>query len=71
MAFLFYMEYYKDYYLNNKFIGSTISHLDRETFGFMGRKKEIFTDSFKLDNGKIIKPSTEYITELQLLCGRK
>lgn len=66
-------EYFKDYYLNNKYIGSKYfgKQKDREIFGFMGRKNETFNDDFKLDNGRLIRIGTIYITELQLICGKK
>lgn len=65
------MDCFKDYYLNNKYIGSKICDKDREIFGFMGRVSEHLPDEITLDNKKVIKPNSIVITELQILCVRK
>lgn len=64
--------YYKDYYLNNKYMGSRFhgNEPDRDICGFMGRKNEVLTDEIKLDNNRILKINITYQTELQIICKK-
>jgi hypothetical protein len=60
----------KDYYsLDKKYIGSLNSNKDRETYGFLGRKKEILENDIILRK-KIYKKGTELLTELFPLSGK-
>lgn len=62
--------YYKDYYVNRKFVGSIrIEEKDREVFGYTGRKEEVLTEDLVI-NKKKIKKGTTVVTELGVLCGR-
>lgn len=66
------MEYFKDYYVGNKYIGSRVCKTkDRQVFGFMGRLTAQVYKQIILDNGKKIKAGSTVTTELQILCGRK
>lgn len=62
--------FYKDYYVNNKFVGSLECEKDREEMGYNGRKKEILTESITFKNKKVIKANTEVMTYLYPLCGK-
>jgi len=62
--------YYKEYYINGKFIGFIKSEKDREIFGFYGQRKEIVLDTIILDNKRKIKKDTEVVTQLFPLNGR-
>lgn len=62
--------YYKDYYVNRKFVGTLrIEEKDREVFGYTGRKEEVLTEDLVI-NKKKIKKGTTVVTELGVLCGR-
>jgi hypothetical protein len=61
--------YYKEFYINSKFIGTLQSDKDREVIGYFGRKTETTTERIELDNKKVIKPNTEVVTMLYPLCG--
>ena len=58
--------YTKDYIINNKVVGT----IDREIYGYGGKRKEILTEDVVLKNKKIIKKGTEVTTELLPICGR-
>lgn len=62
--------YFKDYYVNGKFIGNIVCEKDRDVFGYYGRKKEILTEDIVFKNKKRIKKGEEVTTELQVLSGR-
>jgi len=61
--------FFKDYYIERKFIGSLICEKDREVFGAYGSKKEILTEDIILRKKKI-KKGTEVTTILNKLCGK-
>jgi len=61
--------YFKEYYINNKFIGTINCEMDREIIGYHGRKNEVLLDKIKLDNGKSIKKNIQVLTILYPLCG--
>jgi hypothetical protein len=63
--------FYKEYWIDNKFIGCIQCEKDREVFGFNGSKKEVPTEKIILDNKKTIRPFTEVTTYLFPLCGKK
>ena len=62
--------YFKEYYINGKFIGTLVCEKDRETLGYYGKSKEIIQDKIKLDNNKVLKQGTETETMLFPLCGK-
>lgn len=62
--------YYKEYYINNKYIGSVKCEKDRETIGYSGKINEATTSNITLDNKKVIKSNTEVTTLLYPLCGK-
>ncbi len=62
--------YFKDYYVNRKFVGSIlVNEKDREVYGYTGRKEEVLTEDIVI-NKKKLKKGTTVITELGVLCGR-
>lgn len=61
--------YFKDIYIGDKFMGYIVCDKDREEMGYMGRKTETATEDFKTSKTTIRK-GTEYVSELQRLCGR-
>lgn len=62
--------YYKEYYIENRFIGTLPSEKDREVVGYCGMIKEIVLNRLELQNKKVIKPNTEVVTILYPLCGK-
>lgn len=62
--------YFREYYVNNKFIGSVKCEKDRDKIGYDGRKTEITSIRIILDNKKTIKPNTEITTYIYPLCGK-
>lgn len=56
------MRYFKEYYVENKFIGTTNCELEGREIGYFGRKKEVLKDLLITDNKKKIKPNTEVLT---------
>ena len=62
--------FFKEYYINNKFIGSIKCEKDRDAFGFFGKKYEILTQDIKLSNNRIIKKGTNVETMLFNFCGK-
>lgn len=65
-----YYGYYKEFYLNGKYLGNINTDKDRDTIGYLGRKKELLTDIIILSNGKKLKANIEYETILYPLCGK-
>jgi len=62
--------YSKDFYNSEKkYIGSLKCELDREVYGYLGRKKEILQEDIILRKKKI-KKGTLVLTEVFPLCGR-
>ena len=62
--------YFKDYYVNRKFVGTVkVDEKDREVYGYTGRKEEVLTEDMVI-NKKKLKKGTTVITELGVLCGR-
>lgn len=62
--------YFKEYFVNNKFIGTIACEKDREEIGYAGRRKEILAETIILDKGKKIKANTEVVTAIYPLCGK-
>lgn len=63
--------YFKEYYINNKFIGLCDCNRDRDILGFFGEKNEVIDHDIVLSNKKIIKKGTKVKTVLHQLCGVK
>lgn len=62
--------YFKEYYLNNKFIGTLPCEKDREIIGYNGRQKEILKDKIVFKKNKSIKARTEVETVIYPLNGK-
>lgn len=62
--------YYKEYYLNGKYIGSIKTEKDREVIGYNGKLNENIDSVIILDNKKKLKLNTIYQTILYPLCGK-
>jgi hypothetical protein len=62
--------YYKEYYVNGKFIGTVLCDKDREVMGYNGKIVEVINDRLELQNKKVIKANTEVVTQLFPLCGK-
>lgn len=62
--------YYKEYYIDSKFIGTIRCELGEREIGYNGRLGEVVFEKMKLDNGKIIKPNTIVTTIIYPLCGK-
>ena len=62
--------YFKEFYVNKKFIGSIKCEKDRDDYGYKGRIKEILQVDLICDNRKKIKAGTEVYTYLYPLCGK-
>ena len=63
--------FFKEYYINDKFIGYLKTEKDRDIIGYNGRKNEIVDYDVILDNKKKIKAGTKVLTILYPLCGQK
>lgn len=63
--------YFKEYYVNNKYVGTLPSIKDRDIIGYNGKQKEMITTQIKFKNNKLIKKGTEVETFLYPLCGTK
>jgi hypothetical protein len=63
--------YFKEYYVNKKFIGIVICNKDRDVFGYSGSIVENLKDKIICTNGRIIKQGTQVMTYLYPLCGKK
>jgi len=62
--------YFKEYWVNKKFIGTIPCEDDGREVGYAGRKKEILTEDIMLSRGKKIKKGTEVVTAIYPLCGK-
>ena len=62
--------YFKEYYRDNKCLGTLKSEKDREVIGFEGKITEMVNEELMLDNKKKIKANTEVQTILYPLCGK-
>lgn len=62
--------YFKEYYLNGKYLGNIKTEKDRDIIGYNGKKEEILTQPLILDNKKKIKANISYTTILYPLCGK-
>lgn len=62
--------YFKEYYIDGKFIGTIKCNKDRDLIGYYGKTQEIINHSIKLENGKTIKANSKVETMLYPLCGK-
>lgn len=62
--------FFKEYYVNNKFMGTIAANKDRDIIGYNGRTKEVLKEMVQLDNKKKIKANIEVMTMLYPLCGK-
>lgn len=63
--------YYKEYWIENKFLGTLSCEKDRDEIGYAGRKKEILSEQIVLQNKRKIKAGTEVMTYLYPLNGKR
>lgn len=64
------MGYYKEYYINGKFIGFAACDKDRDTFGYYGKVLETVLQDVRLQNKKVIKARTTVETWIYPMCGK-
>ena len=62
--------YYKEYYIDNKYVGSIKCEKDRDVIGYSGKKNEVLDLEITLENKKKLKANIEYQTILYPLCGK-
>lgn len=62
--------YYKEYWVNSKYIGYTKCKKDRDVIGYYGAKNETTTEAVTLCNKKKIKANTVVKTLLYPLSGK-
>jgi len=62
--------YFKEYYIDRKFIGTVKCELGDREIGWNGRLGEIVFEKLRLDNGKVIKANTVVTTIVFPLCGK-
>ena len=63
--------WFREYFVNGKYIGTVKCEKDREVVGYDGRVTETTTDFILLDNGKKIKRGTEGITSTLSVMRKK
>jgi len=63
--------YFKEYYINNTFVGTIQCEKDRDTYGYYGKRFKILKEDILLDNKKKIKKGIEVNTMLFPLNGKK
>lgn len=62
--------FFREYYVNGKFIGCVNCEKDRELIGHAGRQTNILEEEVKLEGKKKIKQGTTVMTMLYPLCGK-
>lgn len=62
--------FFKEYWINNKFVGYCLCEKDRELTGYHGRQEETSNEEIILTNKKKIKPGVTAITTIYPLCGK-
>ena len=66
------ISYFLEYYVDGKFIGTTLlDEPDREEIGYYSRQDAVAVQNIQLQSKKIIKQGTKYYTRMYPLCGRK
>lgn len=66
-----FLGHFKEYYINNKFIGTLPSEKDREEIGYNGKRLEVLTETITLNNKKKIKKGVEVLTIIYPMNGKK
>jgi hypothetical protein len=62
--------YFREYYIDGKFIGKLLCEKDRDEVGYDGRQTETTNTEITLDNKKKIKTGISVMTILYPLCGK-
>jgi hypothetical protein len=62
--------YFKEFYINNKFINIIHCEKDRDIIGYCGKKTEVLTNDIVFKNNKKIKAGTEVQTVIYPLNGK-
>lgn len=62
--------YFKEYYIDSKFIGTINCELGDREIGYEGRLGEMVFEKIKLSNKRIIKAGTLTTTIIYPLCGK-
>lgn len=63
--------FFKEFYINNKFIGQVECEKDRDEIGYAGKQNVTLSEPIELSNGKKIKANTSVMTVIYPLCGKK
>tara|TARA_R110000803_G_scaffold23796_1_gene58051 strand:+ start:1904 stop:2125 length:222 start_codon:yes stop_codon:yes gene_type:complete len=64
--------YFLEYYIDGKYIGTTlIDQPDRDEIGYYGKQEAKADTDIKLQGKKTIKKGTNYYTRMYPLCGQK
>ena len=63
--------HFKEYYIENKFIGVIDCEKDREIYGHFGRKIETLDEDVETSNKRKIKKGTSVMTMIFPYCGIK
>jgi len=64
--------YFLEYYVDGKFIGTTLlDEPDRAEIGYYSKQDAIAEQDIHLQSKKRIKQGTKYYTRMYPLCGRK
>lgn len=71
MAQFEHLGFFREYYIDGKYIGTKRCEKDRQEIGYIGRKWETTTAIVSLDFGRKIKKGVEIQTILYPLCGKK
>lgn len=62
--------YFKEYYIDGKYIGSISCEIGERSIGYDGRLNEWVTEKVRLDNNRVIKKDTLVTTIIYPLCGK-
>ncbi len=62
--------FFREYYINGKFIGTINCEKDRENVGYYGRRVETLENKIECSNGKKIKEGIEVTTIIYPLTGK-
>ena len=63
--------FFKEYYVDNKFISSCECEKDRDDVGYTGRKVETLSETIVFKNKRKIKAGQEVTTIIYPMCGRQ
>ena len=62
--------WFKEYYIDGKFVGTLNCEKDREIVGYYGNITAPLKENITLENGRKIKAGTIVSTRLYPLCGK-